>query len=340
MEFNWLFIVSALFLGSCEHDLRFYEAGELKGRLILEDTITGISGAIAPEATVYFSEGQPFTSIDENYLYLTKADKDGVFSFPFQPADRKDIVLTGKYAATTGILYQNSFPLNALPAPNEKGELEFKLNGHYPGGVLKVTWKENNVPVVGGEIFVFASESQALAINEDSPQGSVQKGTINENGVAVIYNLSPNTYYVIGRAKRNGVRIPSNIKMQKIEAADTKNFPGNMKYVKLNYAAVSQKPTIDVTVNVAGQGSTEPLARFYVYLFTSSDQAATISDEVVKGYIRMDSTDVNGKVSLKKVEKQKFYVGVRGFFGGKVLKSAYKPITVTDTLSYPLPFDF
>ncbi|SEI40392.1 hypothetical protein SAMN05216327_101278 [Dyadobacter sp. SG02] len=333
-----LFLIAlSLFLFACHgDDVKFYEEKDLTGRLILKDELTGISGGLASEATVYLSAGE-LKSINDKFLYSTKADKEGIFTFSNQPRDQGGVWLTAKYTASNGIVYQKQHALASLPPANAVGEMEIKLNPVYPKGVLKVIWKNTDEPVVGAEVYLFANSNQATTISNETPDGHVQKGTTNANGIALFYGLDVGTYYVAGRTKAGGTIALADPPAVRFETADVDGQTKSEKSVTLAFPDISPEPSIDVTATI---GAKEPLARFYVYLFTSEEQAKTIHDRRVNGYVMRDSTDVNGTVSLKNLEQKKYYVGIRGLVGGNIPKSDYRSIVLTGNTVFEVDFEF
>ena len=337
-----LFIICCWFsVVACNNDdLKLYEEKRLIARLVLEDGFTGISGAVGSEGIVYLSADEPYNSIDDKYLYTAKADKEGIVTLTNQPRDQDNVWLTARYTGSNGILYQRESRLMALPPINSKGEIEIKLNPVYPKGLVKVTWlAQNNAPVVGAEIFLFVNEDQSNTIDKEVPEGFIQKGVTNVNGVVLFYGLDIATYYISGRTRSGGSIALVNPKLVEIKASDIDDVSKIEKAVALSYPSVPLTPSINVIVK-KGSNNPEPLARFHVYLFTSDAQARTIYDDKVSGYILKDSTDVNGTISLKKLKQQAYYVGVRGTLGGDTRMADYKQVILKQDNAVDLNFSF
>jgi hypothetical protein len=341
MKKNLYILFLGLLLSACDKDLKVYKDAEIRGKLILEDNLTGISGAIASEGLVYLSKGKSYTTINDDYLYSAKADKDGVFKLLFQPKKQDNVKFTAKYTNSQGILYQEDHDLDSLLTVSLDKEMKISLKPVYPKGILKITWTQGASPVVGAEVFLFTNEQQAGTIGNATPDGIVQKTTTNLNGIALFYGLDMGTYYVAARTKAGGVIADVAPSKTNLVTSDIEGDPQLAKSVVLTYPVSIPLQSIDVTVNVGANSTAEPLTRFYVYIFTSKEQAETVADNPVSGYIKKDSTDATGFVSLKNLPKQKYYIGVQGQFVGQVLKHDYKQVDMTNTASpYVANFNF
>ena len=341
-KLNILFL--GLILAACNKDLKLYKEEQLSGKISLEDRLTGVSGAIASEAIVYLSKDNAFKSTNDRYLYNAKADKEGVFTLPYLPDKLGNTRLTAKYTNSTGLLYRQDHNLDSLLKALNGASLEIKLNPVYTKGILTATWTEGQGadvrPVVGAEVYLFKNANQAGTISNATPDGFVQKTATNANGIALFYGLDKGIYYVAARSKPGGVIATVATSPVEFTAAEVDGDPQIVKKVNLINPVIDELPAIDVAIAVTGPPS-EPLARFHVYVFTSKEQAETISDKVVSGYIRKDSTDATGFVRIKNLPKQKYYVGVQGFFVGGAMKHLYLPVDMTIAPPpYKAPFLF
>jgi hypothetical protein len=338
-----IIIFLGLFLAACDKDLKLYDEKEVKGKLILEDNVTEVSGAIASEGLVYLSKDKPYESSDDNYLYYVKADKEGVFSLLYQPRKQDDVKFSAKYTSSTGIVYRREYDLTSLLIITQGVEKVIGLNPVYPKGILKSTWTEGTSsdvkPIVGAEVFLFANPAQAATIGNATPDGVLQKTTTNAKGIALFYGLDKGDYYVAARTKPGGIVAIASPFYTKLVAADVDKDPQIVKSIMLTSPTVSDLPAIDVSVTTTNP-KTEPITRFYVYLFSSEKQAQTIADDKVSGYIRMDSTDANGYLRIKNLPLKKYYVGVKGFFAGKTPQAKYYDVDVKMEDTYSMPFQF
>ncbi len=296
--------------------LKLYEQNEFRGKIFLEDTLAQAPRVVAPEAIIYLSDAKSYTSIVDVYSYSTKADKEGIFDLVYQPVNKEDVFLTGKYTNAGGIPFENYYKLSDLPKAN--GEIELLLRPRYPKGVLKVWLKDKNpggVPIVGADVYLFANKEQAATIKDATPQGSIQKSTTNSQGVAVLYNLELGKYYVI--AKSTGVESYSLTKLDSVTISDvvTTNYPKTINYRALQYPDPPMTKS-SILVTVKENNAASPLTDFQVYLFTSQSQAMTINDTEVKGYIQVVSTNSSGMATLKNIDVGTYYIAVRGAIGG------------------------
>lgn len=310
-----------------------YIKEEIKGIVSLNDAFTDEPSVLAPQATIYVSENIKA----DTYLFSTKSDKEGNFSFTHRPK-QATFCLIGQYKDKNGILFESSVSYTTFLATNT-----IVLTPEYPKGKIKLIVKdEAGHPVFGSAIYLFINESQAKSISEATPNGYIQSFTTNARGTAFFYNLEQGTYFVTAK-KGNLITGPTNLSVGSDNVSSFSNTITTSGTSVTSIASLTLAlPTqpAQLTVNVK-DGDLSPVSGAYVYVFSSSKQAESIRRIPPLGFIG-DSvrTDQKGQAKISGlITGTTYYIDARASFVGSGTAVAVKtssPGALTATVANPV----
>lgn len=290
----------------------------LRGRLFLLDTITQTSKGV-PVANRKVLLSLPGDSL--NYLYSTKTDADGYFSFTLLADGQNDFVLR-TFDSTKGYIYRSRKDV-------KRGQTNLVLVEQLDetaqnGFVLKTTDESGNL-FTGAKVYFY--KSLALAV-QNSPAGFIDSFTSNKDGKLFKLGLAPGLYYVNALKTVDTAIFQRTLKQVNIPATgflyDT---------IQLNRKVTNYRNGFTLVV-MDSLGGYIPNAT--VYLYNSQVLAASNS---LLGVLESFPTDGYGKKSRYDLPAGDYYINVSKILSDTItyqslVNKLVLPVTgfVTDTI--------
>lgn len=303
-----------------------FEATPIEGRVEIQDPYTQAPAMWADKATVYLTNQS--NNASDQYYYKVISDADGKFSFSHRPKNMEQLYIRAeitkdniKYlspALSMGIADLQSRTIVLEPA--------------YPKGRIQVTLKDMQGPINGADVYLFVNETDAATIKNDVIQGTPEKKTTKNQGVAFFYNLEKGTYYVAAKRDKQIFIRTASINVDK-------------NYQAVNDLVLSVTPPTAVQLQVKvldAQINGLPLAGIEVYLFTSKTQADNFQSKpattVIDATIPFKKTDLHGIASFSSLNVgTNYYVLMRDASNGFPNKVYPIAIPAASSVSTPTP---
>ncbi|WP_375444668.1 hypothetical protein [uncultured Fibrella sp.] len=330
-KLHLLYLAATVLAGSCKQndDLKLYNQSEISGRAILVNTDADIPPVNAAKATIMLVDGSQPT----RYLYSVTAGDDGKFILPYQPERPSAVSLVARYTDKTNLLYEGTYPLDALPVADSRGDREVELSPQYKKGNLKVTVSspDGTTGLVGAMVYLFANATQANSFSTSSLQGALKQLPTNAKGTAFFDGLDDGVYWVA--SKLDTLLTPVTSTTIAFNKTITTALPLTSKPAK------TPVQVHELIVNVK-DSSSEPLVGFQVHLFTNKIQAdSVVNTNPPLGAIKTTSTSANGQARFSPVDVgTTYYIKVVGKIGQQLkVAPTSKIIIAKDPLTTTFP---